>query len=420
MEKKRKIAKWKIEKLKELKKILEENDIIGIVNLESVPCLQLQRIKKQLKGKISLFMTKKRIMKRALEEVDKKNLSKFSEELKGVPALLFSKEEPFSLFNTLKKSKTKTAAKPGQVALNDIVINKGPTPFPPGPIIGELGSVGIIASVEEGKVVVQDDVVLVKEGEEISFEKADILSKLGVEPMEVGLNLTTVYNKGEILSKEVLDIDESEYVENIVKGYWDAINLGIDVGYVVKDNVEMLVSKGVMEGKALEESMPSVEDEVKKGAEEGEKLKEEVDKKEENLLEKDSAKEVKKEESKVEEEEKVLEKDSVKIEKKEEPKIEEKLKEEIKETVEEKPVEVPVKIEKKPDTDKLLKEAEEEIIKERLTVEPKKEEVKKNNDPFDARGPKVEVPKAEDLIKMKEEKKVEKKDKIDVEKLLER
>ena len=67
-------------------------------------------------------MTKKRIMKRALEEVDKKNLSKFSEELKGVPALLFSKEEPFSLFNILKKSKTKTAAKPGQVALNDIVV----------------------------------------------------------------------------------------------------------------------------------------------------------------------------------------------------------------------------------------------------------------------------------------------------------
>ena len=406
MEKKRKIAKWKIEKLKELKKILEENDIIGILNLESVPCLQLQRIKKQLKGKISLFMTKKRIMKRALEEVDKKNLSKFSEELKGVPALLFSKEEPFSLFNILKKSKTKTAAKPGQVALNDIVVNKGPTSFPPGPIIGELGSVGIIASVEDGKVVVQDDVVLVKEGEEISFEKADILSKLGVEPMEVGLNLTSVYNKGEILSKEVLDIDESEYVENVVKGYWDAINLGIDVGYVVKDNVEMLVSKGAREGKALEDNMPSVEDEVKKGVDEGEKLKEEVEKKEENLLEKDSAKE---KEEKVEE---------VKEETKEEVKEEKEI-----ETVEEKPVGAPKveeKIEKKPDTDKLLKEAEEEIIKERLTVEPKKEKVLENNDPFDARGPKVEVPKAEDLIKMKEEKKVEKKDKIDVEKLLDK
>jgi len=365
----KKIAKWKIEKVNELKKLLEENDIIGVVNLEGLPCLQLQKIKKKLKGKINLFMTRKKLMKRALVEVKKDNFDKISENLKGVPALLFSKEEPFSLFNTLKKSKTKTVAKPGQIAPNDLIVKKGPTSFPPGPIIGELGSAGIMASVEDGKVVVQKDVVLVKEGDEISKEKADILSKLGIEPMEVGLNLVSVYNKGEILGKDVLDIDEEEYVSNIISGYWNAINLGVDVGYVVDENVEILVSKGVREGKVLEESLPKVEDELKKGVVESEKLKE-------NLLEKASGKtstgkvveevEEKKEEVKEEPlviEEKILVEEKP-IEGEREDVIEEKSGIEKKELSRE-------EIEKVPTAEELLKESERDINLEKSLVKKK-------------------------------------------------
>jgi len=68
-----------------------------------------------------------------------------------MPALLFTKENPFKLYNKLQKSKSSAPAKAGQTAPSEIVVPKGPTPFAPGPIIGELGALGIKTAVENIK-----------------------------------------------------------------------------------------------------------------------------------------------------------------------------------------------------------------------------------------------------------------------------
>jgi len=385
----RKITDWKVRKIEELKRLLVEYEVIGIVNLDSVPCLQLQRIRRQLKDKIVLFMTKRRLMKRALMDVNKKGFSEFSDNLRGVPALIFSKEEPFRLFKILKKNKTKTIAKPGQVALNDIIVSKGATSFPPGPIIGELGQVGIPSGVEGGKVAIQRDIVLVKEGEEISKKKADILAKLGIEPMEIGLNLVSVYNHGEVLGKDVLDVDEERYMKDIVSGYWNAINLSVEVGYVIEENIEVLLRKGYIEGRALEENL-SIEKQINIS----EKSKEEVDKKEKH-------------------EEIEVGKDDTEVER---------VMEDVIEKVEDVELDKPPELEKKimekelVGPDKFLKDIE-KITLEKLAEREKLERVSKDH--FDAKGPKVKVPKAEDLLK-KPKKEVKKVGKIDVEKLLEK
>ena len=141
--------------------------------------------------------------------------------------------------------------KPGQIAPNDLIIEAGPTNFTPGPIIGELGQVGIIASVEDGKIAIKKDKVLVKEGEEIDDKKASILAKLGMEPMEIGLNLKVVYDDGTLYEKSVLDFDEDKLVNDIKVAHQNAMGLALKIGYITKETIKLLIGKAAAQARAL-------------------------------------------------------------------------------------------------------------------------------------------------------------------------
>ena len=207
------IAEYKKKIVNDIVKLAKDYSIIGLVNMEDLPAPQLQAMKKELRGKMNLFMTKKRLMRIALDKI--KNERKGAEELEkyfeGMPALLFTNESPFKLSKLLQKSKSKAPAKAGQTAPDDITINKGPTPFAPGPIISELSSVGLKVGVEGGKVAVKEDTVIVKKGEKIKPKVAEILTRLDIKPMEVGLGLVAAYEDGIIYQKDILKIDEAEF-----------------------------------------------------------------------------------------------------------------------------------------------------------------------------------------------------------------
>lgn len=250
------IAEWKKEKVKNLKNDIKNYNVIGIVNLENLPTLQLQRMKQKLKGKLNLVVTKKNLIRKAIEESEnsKKNIKELNQHLKGMSALLLTNEEPFKIYKTIKQNKSKAPAKPGQIANQDITIEPGPTPFPPGPIIGELSQIGLQASVEQGKVTIKKGGVVVKEGQKIKPEVAAILSRLGIEPMEVGIDLLATYSNNEILTKNILDINEEEYINNIKIANLYANHLAIQTGYTTKDTIKLLITKAFNNAKHISTS----------------------------------------------------------------------------------------------------------------------------------------------------------------------
>ena len=67
-------------------------------------------------------------------------------------ALFSSTANPFKVFQMLLESQTQAPAKGGEIASYDIVIEKGPTPFPAGPIVGDFQNAGFPAAIEKGKV----------------------------------------------------------------------------------------------------------------------------------------------------------------------------------------------------------------------------------------------------------------------------
>src|SRR3989344_9430566 len=143
----------KLEEVKKLKKLLLRYRVISIGDITSLPSKQFQTIRSKLKPNVEVKVTKKILIKKAIEEIKEKDLKQLEKYLeKSMPVLLLTDDDPFKLYKSLKKSKSKAAAKPGQIAPHDIIVKAGPTDFPPGPIIGELGQVGIVASVENGKI----------------------------------------------------------------------------------------------------------------------------------------------------------------------------------------------------------------------------------------------------------------------------
>ncbi|MBI2658191.1 50S ribosomal protein L10 [Candidatus Woesearchaeota archaeon] len=247
------VADYKKEIVAKLARLINENPIIAVVNMENLPAPQLQTMRAQLRGKFLMTMTKRRLIKLAIEDTKakKKGIESLEAHLGGMPALIFTKENPFKLSNTLQKSKSPAPAKAGQTAPRDIIVNKGATSFAPGPIIGELALAGIKSGVEGGKVAIKEDSVVVKAGEKIKPKVAEILIRLGIQPMEVGLDLVAVYENGIIYGRDVLSVDEKEYMGRLANASRWAFNLAVYASYPTKSTISTLLGKAHNDAKAL-------------------------------------------------------------------------------------------------------------------------------------------------------------------------
>jgi len=246
-----KAAQEKKDVVAKIEKFGKEYPIIGILNMEGLPASTLLRVKKQLKGKVELVMTRKTLLQRGLSNLKLNGGDEVINRLKGMPALMFTRENPFALYRIIKRSKQPAAAKPGQIAPKDLMIQKGPTPFTPGPVISEFAALGVKAGVEGGKVAVKEDKIVVKEGEVIKPNVASMLARLGVEPMEIGLDLACVYEKGTIFDKKILDVDEKQFMANLIGAASSGLNLAVEIGYTNKDTITLLLTKAVRNARGV-------------------------------------------------------------------------------------------------------------------------------------------------------------------------
>jgi len=238
--------------VKKIKSLVEKHPVLGLADITGLPSPQLQKIRLNLREKLLIRITKTRLIKLVLSDLKNiPGIEKLKGNLTGMPALLFSKEDPFKLAKLLLRSKSSAPARAGQIAPKDLVINAGPTSFVPGPIIGELGAAGLKTSVEGGKIVIKEDKVIANKGDVITSKVADLLSKFKIEPMEVGLKILALYENGVIYGGDVLSIEDKVYLENLKKAYNEAFSLALESGYIIKETVEHLIKKAELEAKSI-------------------------------------------------------------------------------------------------------------------------------------------------------------------------
>ncbi|HUV24769.1 MAG TPA: 50S ribosomal protein L10 [Methanomassiliicoccales archaeon] len=254
------VAAWKKEIVSDLKTIMTENPVVAIVNVHGIPGPQIQKMRADLRGTAKFLMTRNKLIRIALDEAakEKDGLDGLKEMVDGQCAVVATGMNPFKLFNQMEGTKASAAAKPGDIAPDDIVAKAGPTSFPPGPIVGELQKVGIPAAIDGGKIVIKKDKKLVEKGEPIPEEIAKILPRLDIMPMTVGLDLLAAFEDGIVYDRKVLDIPPDYYPSMLASAASNALSLGVGIVYPTAKTMPILISKAYREAinLAVEATIP--------------------------------------------------------------------------------------------------------------------------------------------------------------------
>ncbi|HIH11869.1 TPA: 50S ribosomal protein L10 [Candidatus Woesearchaeota archaeon] len=258
------VSQAKQQLVKELTKDIQRSQIVAVVNFERLPAQQLQVMRSTLMNKgVTMRMARKNLLCLALHDSKRQNIEQLESKVKGMPALLFTNENPFTLYALIQKNKSEAPAKAGQISPRDIVVKAGPTSFAPGPIISELAAVGIKTKVENGKLTITADATIVKEGAVISQKVSETLKRLDIKPMEIGLDMVAVWENGLVFDAKQLHIDEAEFAQNVADAAQWAINLAVETAYPADGVTELLVQKAFREAKALGVEQDILTDETK-------------------------------------------------------------------------------------------------------------------------------------------------------------
>lgn len=239
------VAEWKKEEVNEIKDLIKTHNVVGMANLADIPAPQLQKMRQDLKDTTIIKMSRKTLMSLALDESEKSNIEALGEHMEGQPAMIFTDMNPFKLFKILEASKTAAPAKAGSIAPEDIVVPKGDTAFNPGPILGELQKVGIPAKIEKGKIVITKDKVIVEEGEAVPRDVAGILTRLDIQPMEVGIDLVAAYEDEAIYTSDLLTIDEEKTLSDIQKAFSQALNLSVNASIYTTETMPIIIQNAL-------------------------------------------------------------------------------------------------------------------------------------------------------------------------------
>ncbi len=232
----------KAREVEEIQGLLEKYKTIGVAGLQKVRAAQLQELKKKLRDIAHLRVIKNTLMRRAVARCKSKGgIENLEGQITGSNILLFTDLNPFKLVILLQKSRVQITAKAGDIASWDVVVPSGNTGLPPGPIISQLGGVGLPTRIESGSVWINRDTLVVKQGEVIDARLASVLSKLGIKPVEAGLIMKAVYDDGLIITEEQLRIDLDEIQRNIQEAGVYAFNLSLNAAYPVPETIELLV-----------------------------------------------------------------------------------------------------------------------------------------------------------------------------------
>ena len=245
------IPQWKVDSVEELASIISESKMIGLVNVEGVGAKQLQGIRDSLRGSAIIKMSRNTLMIRALEKSTKKGMKDLIEYVSGPVAFVFSEQDPFVLSKFLSENKAAAPAKGGQISPKDIIILAMNTGVAPGPFISELAGLKIPSRVKGGSIHITADTVAVKAGDVISNAMAMMLSRLGIEPMELQLTLIAAYSDGEVLTADSFVIDLEALFSQVLLGHQYAVNLSVNTGIPTEETMPLILAKASIEAKGL-------------------------------------------------------------------------------------------------------------------------------------------------------------------------
>ncbi len=234
----------KVKMLNELVELLKNNRYILVFDLHGVPArilheyrYRLRRIGATIKiAKNTLFLL---ALHKALGEVPEE----VTNVLRGEIGLIFTNRNPFEIYRYIELNKVRREAKPGDIADFDIVVPAGPTKLGPGPILSRFGKLRIPTRVQDGKIWIVKDSTVVKAGQQVTPEAAEILRAIGVQPMFEGLKILWLIVDGKrVVPGSELALDPAKHRSLVEEASRNAVNLALNAVLPIPETLVLAVS----------------------------------------------------------------------------------------------------------------------------------------------------------------------------------
>lgn len=239
--------------IKELQELIQRHRVIAIADIAGLRTSQFQRLRAKLRGVATIKVAKNTLMRRAVLDVakGKPGIEKLIDLLSGTNAFIFSNDGVFELYKTLERTKVTAKAKPGDKASRDVYVPAGNTGILPGPVLSMFKALKIPTKIEEGAIHVVKDTLVLRKGDVISKEAADLLAKLGIEPIETGLSIKAAYEDGVIVMAKDLVLDVGVYKKQLTEACSDALKLSVAVSYPTPEVLPLVLARAYLSALGL-------------------------------------------------------------------------------------------------------------------------------------------------------------------------
>ncbi|CAO3621374.1 unnamed protein product [Mucor hiemalis] len=228
-----------------LSNYLESYNSIFIVNVDNVSSNQMHQIRFNLRGEAVVLMGKNTMVRRALKGMinDRPELEKLLNYVRGNIGFVFTNADLKDIREKIVSNRVAAPARANAVAPVDVVVPGGNTGMEPGKT-SFFQALGIPTKIARGTIEIVSDVKLVTAGEKVGPSEATLLNMLNISPFTYGMAVVQVYDAGSLFSPEVLDVEESKLIANLMAAIREIASVSLAVGYPTLASVPHSVING--------------------------------------------------------------------------------------------------------------------------------------------------------------------------------
>lgn len=250
------IPQWKINEINHLVDLFKNYKNVVVIEVAHINDMQIQTMRKILRGKAVFRMSKKSLQLRAIEqfkkESKKKSLDELAEHIPGQSSLVFTNLDLFELKEIFLKNEWMVPAKPNEITPVDIWVPAGDTGLPTGQVISELNmTLRLPTRIMNDTIHIREDTRTHKVGELVTVKQAAVLKKLGIAPIESLIKIHFAWSDGEIVPEEILYMDMEQFNQDFALGYREALAIIFEMPYFLEDMTEDYIRKAASEATIL-------------------------------------------------------------------------------------------------------------------------------------------------------------------------
>jgi len=251
------IPQWKMNEVDHLVDLFKRYPNVAVIEVARLNDRQIQEIRKILRGKAIIRMSKKSLQLRAVEkykeESKKENLNELVERIPGQAALCFTDLDVFELKKIFLQSEWMVPAKPDEITPVDIWVPAGDTGLPTGQVISELNmTLRLPTRIQNDTIWIREDTLTHKAGDFVDVKQAAVLKKLGINPIESLIKIHYAWANGEIISEDILYMDMIKFKQDFIKAYREALGILFEMPFFSEDMTEEYIRKATSEAKILD------------------------------------------------------------------------------------------------------------------------------------------------------------------------